>query len=69
MINEENVRGLISVPASDLNYRSILLRSSIKDIEEAIDRMIESGGKHKGRINACERELKRRSSHGQCNSL
>lgn len=63
MINEENVRGLISVPASDLNYRPILLRSSIKDIEEAIDRMIESGGKHKGRINACERELKRRGNH------
>lgn len=69
MINEENVRGLISVPASDLNYRSILIRSSVKEIEEAIDCMIESGGKHKGRIKACERELKRRGNHGQCNSL
>ena len=60
MINEENVKGLMTLPASDLNYRSILLRSSIKDIEEAIDRMIESGGKHRGRIKACEKELKRR---------
>lgn len=60
MINEDNVKGLMTLPADDLNYRSILLRSSIKDIEEAIDRMIESGGKHKGRIKACERELKRR---------
>lgn len=60
MINEENVKELMSMPADDLNYRSILLRSSVKDIEEAIDRMIESGGKHKGRIKTCERELKRR---------
>lgn len=60
MINEENVKGLMTLPADDLNYRSILLRSSVKDIEEAIDRMIESGGKHKGRIKACEKELKRR---------
>lgn len=60
MINEENIKGLMTLPADDLNYRSVLLRSSIKDIEEAIDRMIESGGKHKGRIKACERELKRR---------
>lgn len=60
MINEENIKGLMTLPADDLNYRSILLRSSVKDIEEAIDRMIESGGKHKGRIKACERELKRR---------
>lgn len=60
MINEENIKGLMTLPANDLNYRSVLLRSSIKDIEEAIDRMIESGGKHKGRIKACERELKRR---------
>lgn len=60
MINEENVKGLMIVPASDLNYRTLLIRSSVKDIEEAIDRMIESGGKHKGRIKACEMELKRR---------
>lgn len=60
MINEDNVKGLMSLPADVLNYRSILLWSSVKDIEEAIDRMIESGGKHKGRIKACERELKRR---------
>lgn len=60
MINEDNVKGLMSLPADDLNHRQILLRSSVKDIEEAIDRMIESGGKHKGRIKACEKELKRR---------
>lgn len=62
MINEENVKGLMTLPADDLNYRSILLRSSAKEIEEAIDRMIESGGKHKGRIKACEKELKRRGA-------
>ena len=63
MINEDNVKDLMYLPADDLNYRTLLIRSSAKDIEEAIDRMIESGGKHKGRIKACEKELKRRNSH------
>lgn len=58
------VRTLCTLPAADLNYKLELKRSSIEEIREAVETM-KLGGKHKGRISACERELKKREKDEQ----
>lgn len=51
---------LSSLPATDGNFLSALNRATDDEISRAIDVMTESGGQHKGRIAACQRELRKR---------
>jgi len=58
------VHSLSTLPATDLNFTSALQRATTEDIEQAIEKMKASGGQHKTRIKACERELRKRGRHG-----
>lgn len=60
MIETDQVHTLISLPATDLNFTSCLQRATDNQIRLALDTMRNRDGKDKGRITACERELKRR---------
>ena len=57
----DTVHSLSSLPATDLNFISVLNRAKDEEISQAIDVMENSSGKHKGRINACKRELRKRT--------
>ena len=54
------VNNLCLLPATDLNFTSELNLATEYQIKQAIETMKQNGGKNKGRIKACERELKRR---------
>lgn len=54
------VSNLCSLPATDLNFTSELNRATAYQIKQAIETMQHNGGKNKGRIKACERELENR---------
>lgn len=54
------IRSLCSLPATDLNFTSELNRATAYQIKQAIETMKQNGGKNKGRIKACERELENR---------
>lgn len=54
------INSLVSLPATDLNFTAELKRATSNQIRLAIEIMEQSGGKNKGRIAACKRELKRR---------
>lgn len=54
------VSNLWSLPATDLNFTSELNRATAYQIKQAIETMKQNGGKNKGRIKACERELENR---------
>lgn len=54
------IKGLMSLPATDLNFKANLERATSNQIRLAIEIMEQSGGKNKGRIAACKRELKKR---------
>ena len=56
----DTVHCLSSLPATDGNFISVLNRSTDDEISQAIVVMENSSGKHKGRINACKRELRKR---------
>ena len=58
---DSTVHALATLPATDLNFTSALRKATDEQIEQAIDKMIDNGGKHKGRIKACQRELDRRN--------
>ena len=60
MIETDPVHSLTSLPATDLNFTSCLQRATDNQIRLALETMSNRDGKDKGRINACERELKRR---------
>ena len=60
MIQTDTVHALTSLPATDLNFVSSLKNATIEEIESALEVMRNREGKDKGRIKACERELKRR---------
>ena len=60
MFDESTVRTLTSLPATDLNFTSCLQRATDNQIRLALEAMRNREGKDKGRIKACERELKRR---------
>ena len=54
---------LITVPASDVNYKEALKNVTDEELEAAIKALyedMERGGMVKSRITACERELRRR---------
>ena len=61
MIHTDTVHALTSLPATDLNFVSCLQRATDNQIRLALEAMRNRDGKDKGRINACERELKRRN--------
>ena len=54
------VHSLSSLPATDLNCIARLSRATDEEISQAIDVMENSSGKHKSRITACKRELRKR---------
>ena len=60
MIETDTVHTLTSLPATDLNFTSCLQRATQNQIRLALETMRNREGKDKGRIKACERELKRR---------
>lgn len=60
MIETDPVHTLTSLPATDLNFTSSLNGATSLQIKMALEVMRNREGKDKGRIKACERELKRR---------
>lgn len=54
------IRSLCSLPATDLNFTAELERATSNQIRLAIETMERNGGKNKGRIATCKRELRRR---------
>ena len=60
MFDESPVHTLTSLPATDLNFTSCLQRATDNQIRLALEAMRNREGKDKGRIKACEMELKRR---------
>lgn len=60
MYKIDTVHALVSTPANDLNFVSCLKNASSHQIERAIEVMRNREGMDKGRIGACERELRRR---------
>lgn len=54
------INSLVSLPATDLNFTADLKSATSNQIRLAIEMMEQSGGKNKGRIVACKRELRRR---------
>ena len=60
MFEIDALHSLSTLPANDLNFKSSLNMATEDQIMLAIVHMKDNGGKHKGRISACERELKRR---------
>ena len=60
MIQTDTVHALTSLPATDLNFTSCLQRATDNQIRLALETMRNRDGKDKGRIKACERELKQR---------
>ena len=60
MIHTDTVHALTSLPATDLNFVSCLKSATNLQIEMALEVMRNRDGKDKGRIKACERELKQR---------
>ena len=61
MIETDPVHTLTSLPATDLNFTFCLQRATDNQNRLALETMRNRDGKDKGRIKACERELKRRN--------
>ena len=60
MIIIDTVHSLSSLPATDLNFISVIKRATDEEISQAIDVIENSSGQHKCRISACKRELRKR---------
>lgn len=60
MYQTDTVHALTSLPATDLNFVSVLNGATSFQIKMALEVMRNRDGKDKGRIKACERELRRR---------
>lgn len=60
MYMKNTVSTLASIPATDLNFVSTLKEATNQQIEQALGIMRNRDGRDKGRIRACERELRRR---------
>lgn len=60
MIQTDTVHALTSLPATDINFTSCLQRATQNQLILALENTRNREGKDKGRIKACERELKRR---------
>ena len=59
------VKSITSLPATDLNFTADLGRATGTQIKMALEIMRGRDGKDKGRIAACERELRRRLKNGK----
>ena len=68
MYQTDTVHALTSLPATDLYFTSCLQRATQNQIRLALETMWNREGKDKGRIKACERELKRRDRDIGCGS-
>ncbi len=66
IIEIDIVHSLATLPANDCNFKSSLERATNEDIEKAVQKMKENGGQNKGRITACERELRKRRKVSKC---
>ena len=60
MIHTDTVHALTSLPATDGNFVSCLKSATNLQIEMVLEVMRNRDGKDKGRIKACDRELRRR---------
>ena len=60
MVETDTVHALTSLPATDLNFTSCMQRATQNQIRLSLETMRNREGKDKGRIMACERELRRR---------
>ena len=67
MIQTDTVHTLTSLPATDLNFTSCLQRATDNQIRLALETMRNRDGNDKGRIKACERELRRREKQVKLN--
>ena len=56
----DTVHSLSSLPATDLNFISVLNRATDEEISHAIEVMYFSNVLYKFRITACKRELRKR---------
>lgn len=54
------IKSLVTLPETDLNFVADLKRATSNQIRLAIETMERNGGKNKGRIVACKRELRKR---------
>ena len=61
MIHTDTVHAMTSLPATDLNFVSCLKSATNLQIKMSIEVMRKRDGKDKGRIAACERELKQKN--------
>lgn len=55
------LHSLTTLPSGDVSYQSVLKKATDEEIEEAIEIMVESGGRHQTRIKVCKGELDRRA--------
>ena len=59
-ITEPNVvKSLITLPAGDCNYQTVLKKATEEELKEAINTMKNNGGRNATRIKACETQLKK----------
>ena len=56
----DTLHSLSSLPIDDLNFIFVLKKATDEEISQAIEVMENSSGQHKGRITACNRELRKR---------
>lgn len=68
MNQTDPVHTLTSLPATDLNFTSCLQRATDNQIRLALETMRNRDGKDKGRIKACELELRRRDRSIGCST-
>ena len=59
-MDNDIICALCQLPATDIDFVCRLKRATDEEIRKAIDDMQHSNGKHKSRILACERELRKR---------
>lgn len=59
-MDNENIKWLTTVPATDMNFRSHLHMATDEEIEWAINRMLGKKG-NASRIKALQRELRKRA--------
>ena len=69
MYEVDIIHSLCTLPTSDINFKSVLQRASMEQIETAIQRMEQSMSGNKTRLSACEAELKRRKRGLKKNEL
>lgn len=62
------LHSLTTLPSGDTNYQSALKKATDDEIMEAIEIMMNSGGRHQTRMNVCKAELDRRGKKSKAES-